>query len=66
MGRWDKRLINQASDIPSIILLLKNSLKKPFQFIKAKLFQKVTKTRPHFSIPKVITQVQTGLEYSTD
>ena len=31
---------------------------------KAKLFQEATKTRPHFSLPKVIIQVQTGLEYS--
>ena len=35
MGRWDKRLINQASDVPSIIFhkILQNSLQKPFQFI---------------------------------
>ena len=32
---------------------------------KAKLFLEATKTRPHFSLPKVIIQVQTGLEYST-
>ena len=32
---------------------------------KAKLFQEATKTRPQFSLPKVITQVQTSLEYST-
>ena len=31
---------------------------------KAKLFLEATKTRPHFSSPKVIIQVQTGLEYS--
>ena len=27
---------------------------------KAKLFQKATKTCPHFSLPKVIIQVQNG------
>ena len=32
---------------------------------KAKLSQEAAKTRPHFSLPKVIIQVQTGLEYST-
>ena len=32
---------------------------------KAILYKKKTKTRPHFSLPKVIIQVQTGLEYST-
>ena len=30
--------------------------------LKAKLFLEATKTRPHFSLPKVIIQVQTGLE----
>ena len=35
MGRWDKRLINQVSDVPSIFFhkILQNSLQKPFQFI---------------------------------
>ena len=33
--------------------------------LKAKLFLEATKTRPNFSLPKVIIQVQTGLEYST-
>ena len=36
LGRWDKRLIDQASDVPSIIFFhnfLQNSLQKSFQFI---------------------------------
>ena len=36
VARWDKRLIDQASDVPSIIFFLnflQNSLKKSFQFI---------------------------------
>ena len=34
-------------------------------YTKAKLFLEATKTRPHFSLPEVIIQVQTSLEYST-
>ena len=36
VARWDNRLINQASDVPSIIFFLnflQNSLHKSFQFI---------------------------------
>ena len=36
MGQWDKHLINQASDAPSIFFFhnfLQNSLQKFFQFI---------------------------------
>jgi hypothetical protein len=36
LGRWDKRIVNQVSDDPSIIFFhdfLKNSLQKSFQFI---------------------------------
>ena len=36
LGRWDNRLIDQASDVPSIIFVhnfLENSLQKFFQFI---------------------------------
>ena len=36
LGRWDKWLIDQASDVPSIIFIhnfLQNSLQKSFQFI---------------------------------
>jgi hypothetical protein len=36
MGRWDEQLIDQASDVPSIIFFhdfLQNSLQKSFQFI---------------------------------
>ena len=35
-GRWDKRLVNQASEVPSIIFfpkIMQNSLQKPFQLI---------------------------------
>ena len=35
MGQWDERLIDQASDVPSIIFshnFLQNSLQKFFQF----------------------------------
>ena len=39
--------------------------RKMNHFTKAELFLEATKTRPHFSLPKVIIQVQTGLEYST-
>ena len=34
LGRWDDRLIDQASDVPSVIFFhnfLQNSLQKPFQ-----------------------------------
>ena len=36
LGRWDKRIVDQASDVPSIIFFhnfLQNSLQKSFQFI---------------------------------
>ena len=33
LGRWDKQIVDQASDVPSIILFLQNSLQKSFQFI---------------------------------
>ena len=36
LGRWAKRIVDQASDVPSIIFFhdfLQNSLQKSFQFI---------------------------------
>ena len=36
LGRWDKHLVDQASDVPSIFFfhkILRNSLQKPFQII---------------------------------
>ena len=47
MGRWDNRLIDQASDVPSIIFFhnfLQNSLQKLFQFI-FNFFYKFTKMK---------------------
>ena len=46
MVRWDKRLINKASDVPSFFfhIFLQNSLQKLFQFISLFLY-KFTKTR---------------------
>ena len=50
MVRWDKRLINKASDVPSC--KLQNSLQKLFQFISLFLY-KFTKTRiKSFECPK--------------
>ena len=52
MVRWDKRLINKASDVPSC--KLQNSLQKLFQFISLFLY-KFTKTRiKSFECPKSI------------
>ena len=36
LGRWNDRLIDQASDVPSMIffhIFLQNSLQKSFQFL---------------------------------
>ena len=36
LGQWDKRIVDQASDVPSIIFIhdfLQNSLQKSFLFI---------------------------------
>ena len=48
MGRWDKLLVDQASDVPSIIFfpkILQNSLQKLFQFIFKFFFHKITKMK---------------------
>ena len=54
LGRWDKRLVDQASDIPSIIFfskIVQNSLQKPFHFF----FYKITKMKiKSFECPKSI------------
>ena len=34
-------------------------------FSKAKLFQEATKTRPHFSLPKVLNNTGPKLQWST-
>ena len=57
MGRWDKQLIDQASDVPSIIFFhnfLQNSLQKLFQFIFL-FFYNFTKIKiKSFECPKSI------------
>ena len=58
--RWDGC---KVSNIPKVHNKVIESLLGMYD--KAKLFLEATKTRPHFSLPKVIIQVQTGLEYST-
>ena len=39
MGLWDKQIIDQASDVPSIILFfqnfLQNSLQNPLEFFQS-------------------------------
>ena len=58
MGRWDERLIDQASDVPSIIFFhnfLKNYLQKLFQFIFLFFFYNFTKIKiKNFECPKSI------------
>ena len=47
LGRWYKRIVDQASDVPSIIFFhdfLQNSLQKSFQFIFL-FFHKITKVK---------------------
>ena len=47
LGRWAKRLVDQVSDVPSIVFfhnLLQNSLQKFFQFIFS-FFYNFTKTK---------------------
>ena len=56
LGWWDKRLIVQASDVPSIFFhnFLQNSLQKSFQFIFS-FFYKFTKIKiKSFECPKSI------------
>ena len=57
MGRWDKRLVDQASDVPGIIFfhkILQNSLEKPFEFIFL-FFYKITKMKiKSFECPKSV------------
>ena len=57
MGRWDKRLIDQVSDVPSITFffhkILPNSLQKPFHFFS--FFDKITEIKiKSFECPKSI------------
>ena len=57
MGQWAKQLINQVSDVPSIIFFhnfLQNSLQKSFQFIFL-FFYNFTKIKiKSFECPKSI------------
>ena len=57
MGRWDDCLIDQVSDVPSIIFFhnfLQNSLQKSFQFIYL-FFHNFTKMKiKSFECPKSI------------
>ena len=57
LGCWDERLIDQVSDVPSIIFFhnfLQNSLQKSFQFIFL-LFHNFTKNKvKSFECPKSI------------
>ena len=39
---------------------MNKQVRKINAYPKAKLFQEATKTRPHFSLPNVIIQVQNG------
>ena len=51
MGRWDKGLVDQMSDVPTIIFfhkILQNSLQNPFQFIFFIFFYKITKIKKRF------------------
>ena len=56
LGRWDKRIVNQASDVPSIIFFhdfLQNSLQKFFQFIVIFFICNYTKIKiKSFECPK--------------
>ena len=61
LGRWDKRFIDQASDIPTIIsfhAFLQNSVQKLFQFVFL-FFHSFTKIRikifegPELFIPPI-------------
>ena len=61
LGRWDKRIVDQASDVPSIIFFhdfLQNSLQKSFQFIFL-FFYKITKIKiKSFECPKSIKSIE--------
>ena len=61
MGRWDKRLVDQASDVPSIIFFhdfLQNSLQNPFNLFSY-FFYKITKMKiKSFECPKVIKSMK--------
>ena len=49
LGRWDKRLVDQVSDVPSIIISCKILCKKPFNLF----FYNFTKIKiPSFECPK--------------
>ena len=59
LGRWDKQIVDQASDVPRIIFFydfLKNSLQKSFQFIFL-FFYKITKIKS-FECPKSIKSIK--------
>ena len=61
LGRWDKRILDQMFDVPSIIFFhnfLQNSLQKSFQFIFL-FFYKITKIKiKSFECPKSIKSVK--------
>ena len=61
LGRWDDRLIDQASDVTSIIFFhdfLQNSLQKSFQFIFL-FFYRITKIKiKSFECPKSIKSIK--------
>ena len=61
LGRWDKQIVNQASNIPSIIFFhdsLQHSLQKSFQFIFLFLY-KITKMKiKSFECPKSIKSIK--------
>jgi hypothetical protein len=55
MGDWDKQLIDQASDVPSIIFFhnfLHDSLQKLFQFIFLFFYNFTKIKRKSFECPK--------------
>ena len=58
LGRWDKQIVDQASDVPSIIFfhkILQNSLQKPFYFIFFIYFFQFTRMKiKSFECPKSI------------
>ena len=61
MGRWDKRIVDQASDVPSIIFFhdfLQNSLQKYFQSICLFFFKNTKIKVKSFECPKSIKSLK--------
>ena len=62
LGQWDKQIVDQESDVPSIIFFfhdfLQNSLQKSFQFFLL-FFYKITKIKKNsFECPKSIKSIK--------